>query len=697
MKTQYRRVWLAQLVAAGLLWGTMTPVRAGEEAAVRRFALLAGANYGGLDRVRLRFAETDAVALSGVMGELGGVLPADMTLLLDPRPRHLRAVFPRIKQALAQARPGARRLEFVFYYSGHSDETGLLLHGEKLSYPEIRAMIRSLGADVSVAILDSCASGAFTRTKGGVRGRPFLFDDANKVRGYAVLTSSSATESAQESDRIGGSFFTHYLVSGLRGAADLSHDGTVTLNEAYQYAFAETLARTEATQQGAQHANYDFQLAGSGDLVLTDLRQSSARLELAPELVGRLFIRNQQGQLVAEVNKQANNQAMSLGLAPGVYRLTLDTGTGILRGEVEVRAEAPSRLSIADLQVIEPEQVTARGGPPIAQADQDRLALNLIDWEDRALAGLELSLVGTVRSGAVRGAQVAVAYNVAHNLTGLQLSAGANLTTGESRGLLLAAFGNAATESFTGVQGSAFLNVARSFRGLQVSTANVTWDDIRGVQLSVANYTHDLTGAQAGVVNVAAGEVRGAQIGVVNYGTRVKGLMLGLVNVAAEVDDDTLPIGLINLFGNGLHELEFFTSDTSLFNLGLKLGSRRFYTLLGAGIHPEKDNERWSVYTGLGMRIELDSLWLDIDLLAHAMEEDYQTSNDDFTFLTQIRALVGWQLADQLAVFGGLSLNLLLSDVRPSIAPPGWSFWETTTDEGTYLQLAPGFVLGLQI
>jgi hypothetical protein len=36
------------------------------------------------------------------------------------------------------------------------------------------------------------------------------------VQGYAFLTSSSETEAAQESERLGGSFFTHALVSALR-------------------------------------------------------------------------------------------------------------------------------------------------------------------------------------------------------------------------------------------------------------------------------------------------------------------------------------------------------------------------------------------------------------------------------------------------------------------------------------------------
>src|SRR5262249_42604973 len=126
-----------------------------------------------------------------------------------------------------------------------------------------------------------------------------------QVRGHAFLASSSQSEAAQESDRIGGSFFTHYLVTGLRGAADASGDGRVTLNEAYAFAFRETLAGTEATRGGAQHPAYDIEMAGTGDVVITDLHQLSAGLSLPSELAGRVFVRDASGALVAELGKRA--------------------------------------------------------------------------------------------------------------------------------------------------------------------------------------------------------------------------------------------------------------------------------------------------------------------------------------------------------------------------------------------------------
>src|SRR5690606_40141662 len=103
---------------------------------------------------------------------------------------------------------------------GRSTDESLLWGGEQLDYLELRQALRALPADVVVAILDACASGAFTRMKGGALRPAFLPSTAAPIRGHAYLTSSAADEVAQESDRIGGSFFTHHLLAGLRGAAD---------------------------------------------------------------------------------------------------------------------------------------------------------------------------------------------------------------------------------------------------------------------------------------------------------------------------------------------------------------------------------------------------------------------------------------------------------------------------------------------
>jgi uncharacterized caspase-like protein len=269
---------------------------------VRRYALVAGANQGGPDRPTLRYAVSDAARFATVLQELGGVEERDTILLEQPTVGALENALATLRERTESDRrdpAGApRRTEFLFYYSGHADEKGLLLGEDRYSYRSLRDQMDAVPADVRIAVLDACASGAITRLKGGKRRPPFLADESSDMRGHAFLTSSSEDEVAQESEGLGGSFFTHYLTSGLRGAADVSGEGKVTLNEAYQFAFHETLGGTTDTRGGAQHPAYDIQLSGTGDVVMTDVRQTTAGLVLSEGLTGRCFVRNSEEQLL---------------------------------------------------------------------------------------------------------------------------------------------------------------------------------------------------------------------------------------------------------------------------------------------------------------------------------------------------------------------------------------------------------------
>ena len=216
-------------------------------------------------------------------------------------------------------------------------KTASSLGGERISYQELRAFIHEAPADLSLAILDSCESGAFTRHKGGARRAPFLLDASSDTHGHAFLTSSAANEVAQESDRIAASFFTYYLVSGLRGAADANRDRRVTLQEAFQFASQETLARTERTQGGPQHAAYEFDLTGTGDMVVTDVRTTQAGLVLTPELNGRISVREAGGALIAELRKPAGS-SVELGLEAGSYVVAVESGGAVKEAQLTLAA-----------------------------------------------------------------------------------------------------------------------------------------------------------------------------------------------------------------------------------------------------------------------------------------------------------------------------------------------------------------------
>lgn len=327
---------------------------------IRRFAVIVGANNGGPGRIRLRYAVSDADTVMNVLKNIGGVSENDGYLLIDPDRRNFISVMNRVRNEIISDRQKNERVEFIFYYSGHSDEEAILLGREKIFYRELKESIKSIPADVRIAILDSCSSGAFTRIKGGKFRPPFVLDSSFNMKGDAFMTSSSVNEASQESDAIKGSFFTYYLVAGLRGAADMILDGRITLNEAYQYAYNETLARTEKTLGGAQHASYDIQMSGTGDVVITDIKRKTSGILLEKKISGKIYIRGTDNVLVAELNKPYGRE-MAVALDKGRYKITNQSGNDILEADIDVTEGKQDILSLGSLAQAEGEKTVLRG------------------------------------------------------------------------------------------------------------------------------------------------------------------------------------------------------------------------------------------------------------------------------------------------------------------------------------------------
>jgi len=329
----------------------------------QRFALISASNDGGPTRERLRYAETDALNIAKVFNEIGGVEAKNETILLSPSLSELLDVLKNFNNRINDKNNDNKK-EFIFYYSGHSDDDGLLLKDGKLSYSDLKKHINNIKTDVRIALLDSCQSGAFTRTKGGKHKPPFLLNQANNINGNIILTSASASEAAQESDKIGASFFTHYLVSGLRGAADISGDKTVTLNEAYNYAFHETLNRTKKTQAGAQHPAYNMQVAGAGDLVMTDLQSLSSSIVIPKELKGRLFVYKTNGPLIAEINK-SHDSSVRVALENSEYKIVYLTDSRVYESIISLLEGEIKQLELESFMLAKKESTQSRGNTKI--------------------------------------------------------------------------------------------------------------------------------------------------------------------------------------------------------------------------------------------------------------------------------------------------------------------------------------------
>ena len=158
----------------------------------------------------------------------------------------------------------------IMYFSGHGvrDEYGSLylavqntnrarLRSTAIKADFIREAMDQSRSKRQILILDCCNSGAFAQgTKaeiGGSIGTAKAFEGTGY--GRVILTASDSTQFAWEGDKvIGGditsSLFTHFLVKGLEGEADLDWDGRITIDELYDYSYEQVVRHTPKQTPG---------------------------------------------------------------------------------------------------------------------------------------------------------------------------------------------------------------------------------------------------------------------------------------------------------------------------------------------------------------------------------------------------------------------------------------------------------------
>lgn len=267
----------ARLAGSLFLLALLAPMPA---AAAKRVALLVGANEGWSEPA-LSFARKDARKLREVLVQRGRFATEDIVLLEDPTADAVRDQLSAMKRRFSG--PGEEETLFVFYYSGHADSEYLHLRGEpELSFKELLRSMREVPASQKLGILDACQSGSIL--KGAVSAaRGFdISQEELAVSGLALLVSSTANEPSQESQQLAGSFFTHYLVSGLFGQADVNGDHRISLGEVSLYARESTAAATTDTPAGAQHPGVKFEISGYEELYLSYLGGADALLTFPP-------------------------------------------------------------------------------------------------------------------------------------------------------------------------------------------------------------------------------------------------------------------------------------------------------------------------------------------------------------------------------------------------------------------------------
>lgn len=327
-----------------------------------RFALVVGNNRGVASDTPLRFAHKDAERVARLLVDLGGFPEENTVLLKGRRAADLRRALLSVNERVRRAVGAGQRALLVVFYSGHADARALHLAGTTLAIDEVRQLVAGSAATARVLLLDACRSGSATRIKGGRPAPAFAIKlvDHLSTEGLAIITSSAATEDSQESDRLQGSFFTHFLLSGLRGAADRNRDRRVTLAEAYAYAYGNTLRATSETLAGPQHPTYQYDIRGKGDLVVTRLDGAADHGTLGFGRGGHylVFSGDLQGPVVAEVVTEGPSR---IALPPGRYFVRRRQPDLLLEGPVTVVAGQGTALDERSMRRVAYAQLVRKG------------------------------------------------------------------------------------------------------------------------------------------------------------------------------------------------------------------------------------------------------------------------------------------------------------------------------------------------
>jgi hypothetical protein len=199
-----------------------------------------------------------------------GMLAPETELLIDRRATRaaLRAAFERVA---ANANPDDT---FVFFFSGHgaqldTDPTAtepdglnetIELYDGAVTDDELAEMFGLVRNRVAIIAIDACYSGGFARDMVDRPGRMGLFSSEED------LTSMVA-----DKFRAGG-YLSHFLRSGLAGAADEDGDYLVTAGELSTYLrrqFREEVVNVEAETRDGQR-NYQFLVIERGGVLIND-------------------------------------------------------------------------------------------------------------------------------------------------------------------------------------------------------------------------------------------------------------------------------------------------------------------------------------------------------------------------------------------------------------------------------------------
>lgn len=245
------------------------------------WALVVGVSEYQNGRINLKYADKDATLFFNFLkSDHGGRVPDEQIVLLTNKEATRANIIKNLKKVSFRAHPDDI---FIFYIAGHgqisSTQKGKEVYflpydldsenidGTALAQGEIQQYMAASQAKKKIWIADACHSGGAGLSTGIIRDpndniTRFLNEIATSNDSFVILTASRGNEYSFENAQWGGGHgvFTHYLVEGLKGAADKNKNKIVEISELYNYLFNKVADATNDQQHPELKGNFDNRL-----------------------------------------------------------------------------------------------------------------------------------------------------------------------------------------------------------------------------------------------------------------------------------------------------------------------------------------------------------------------------------------------------------------------------------------------------
>lgn len=249
-----------------------------------RWAVVVGISkyfFGGRGIPPLRFAHNDAKAFMDFLySPQGGSFDPAFTRILineDATSRNIRsALFTFLKKAkkddlvviyfAGHGAPEPSRPDNLYLITYDTDPNDLASTAFPMWDMET-ALKRYINAERVVIIADACHS-AGVGSATGIRNignanliNSYLTNLQNTKPGRAIFTASEANQLSREGEEWDNhGVFTHFLLKGLKGAADFDDNGVITIAEAFKFTYGKVRRATDSQQHPNIQGKYDKNL-----------------------------------------------------------------------------------------------------------------------------------------------------------------------------------------------------------------------------------------------------------------------------------------------------------------------------------------------------------------------------------------------------------------------------------------------------